>query len=248
MAEKSKAPGGTKDQDAVVLDPVEEGVAETPDPPQQEVELVEDVAAAGSASSPTQRKQRRWPVIHSWIQVAVSLISIAIAIIAVLYASQSVTLGADALRYASQSVTLAVDAGQRSELTQVFTPGGSTCENPQAADPNQSEKHSQYSVITNMGRLPITIVNILDTDDSTATTFAWTPLSTTGEVFWDEPLELGVGQAVMVAVYSDTPLDAQMQVVTSDGQAQELTKRGGFSEPAPASISAASDRLTANCE
>lgn len=109
---------------------------------------------------------------------------------------------------------------------------------------------NQTVVLTNNGRLPITILNIFDASANAqgdGGDFYWTSLEQVNGLHRNAPIELDTGQAVVVAVISEgrsqmTPLS----VLTSDGKLQVLNVIQ-MPEAVPASIREAQKRLD-GCE
>lgn len=98
-------------------------------------------------------------------------------------------------------------------------------------------------VITNNGRLPITIVEISTYPASSTSTFCWISLGqeVTSQ---DTPIELNVGEAIAVQVaVPGATIGTQIEVVTSDGKRRVLPADGGETQPQPAPIAAAFDHL-----
>ncbi|TQL44278.1 hypothetical protein FB468_2330 [Leucobacter komagatae] len=100
-------------------------------------------------------------------------------------------------------------------------------------------------MITNNGRLPITIVDVYDKvakEHHLQTSFSWTSFSGQ-ETFQDVPATLGVGEAIAVRVITEgrsqsTPL----HVTLNDGSQQELN----LADPdggRPVSVESAFERL-----
>ncbi|WP_096359325.1 hypothetical protein [Microbacterium sp. TPU 3598] len=135
----------------------------------------------------------------------------------------TVLLSATATVSAGASLFVALDASSRDALTSTFEVPVSYCVSFGAGPQSKSSATSQNLVITNTGRLPITVVGIWNGDPE-GDHFSWIRLEDPDDTGRDAAVELAVGQAIAVHILSpgNTVL-SWSEVLTSDGKTRELT-------------------------
>ncbi|MEA1263838.1 hypothetical protein MicroSTF_12425 [Microbacterium sp. STF-2] len=143
-------------------------------------------------------------------------------------------LSTAAVVVAGASLALAIDTSARDYLAATFTaPMGPSV---RIDDGIRSITPSTVvdTVITNTGRLPLTIVNVWN-GNSEGDHFAWTRVEDNTQTDIDTGVELDVGQAIAVRVYSPgTVTRWPPMVLTSDGATRQL-----HDEDTPAEATAA---------
>jgi hypothetical protein len=133
---------------------------------------------------------------------------------------------------AGMSLAVAFDTSTRDQLTATFTTGLAACI---TADGTQVTASANVvdTVVTNTGRLPITVIRVWD--GGTAESFSWMRLDDRSSLGTDTAVELGVGQAIAVRVFTlGNTVRTPLAVLTSDGVQRDLERLAPAAESAPA--------------
>lgn len=150
----------------------------------------------------------------------------------------TLTLSLAAVAVAAASLTVAIDTSARDHLAGTFTAPMAACVGVNDAMEISATGNVVDIVITNTGRLPITIVNVWN-GNSEGDHFAWARVEDSAMTGVDLGVELNVGQAIAVRVFSPGNVSGwPLIVLTSDGVTRELHDVPTPAEPTSAIESA----------
>lgn len=164
--------------------------------------IAENVAVVAGLLKPP---RRRWRALATAVPLAVSLVAVGIA----LYGN-----------------TLTQEGLARHDLTETFGKQYGHCWTVDKGGTQTDIGSTNYAVLTNVGREPITILGFKnDPKQHQDVFFEWTSLSDSSEaVHTDQPIFLGVGEAVAVLTYMPGDVIYLGTIVaTSDGKITEPT-------------------------
>ncbi|WGD36406.1 hypothetical protein [Lysinibacter sp. HNR] len=139
-----------------------------------------------------------------------------------------------ALAIAAWSLYVALDASSRYELTSTFGSSATAC--IELGGARIAPSVIQDAVITNTGRLPITIVEVFDSGASGGD-FYWSRINTPEIPTVNSAVELNVGQSIAVRVVSPGDvLSIPLVVVTTDGRSRALSEVADAPRKTPEAI------------
>lgn len=148
------------------------------------------------AEASSQTKTRWYASLSVWVSIA-NLVALAVTLVMIIPAVQS-------LDTSQKSLVAAEAALQRDELSQTFNSNMSACANVRL-DPAATTLlgTTLSTVVTNTGRLPITILDVKSKGDEgvTSVDYFWLPLAAVDERPSDGPIYMEVGKAVAITVF-----------------------------------------------
>ncbi|PRB17267.1 hypothetical protein CQ042_05560 [Microbacterium sp. MYb62] len=150
----------------------------------------------------------------------------------------TLVLSAAAVVVAAASLAVAIDTSTRDHLAGTFIAPMAACVTMGEGMQIAATGNVVDIVITNTGRLPITIVNVWNGDND-GDHFSWARIEDSSTSGVDVGVELNVGQAIAVRVFSPGGVSGwPLIVLTSDGVTRELHDVETPAEPTTAIESA----------